>query len=69
MEHIASVEPAADVLERARQALEYIRSLEADTILIVSHGTFGRALRHIINPEIPFRGSERFKNAEIVKLI
>jgi probable phosphoglycerate mutase len=67
------VETKEAVLERAKLAMEYVKSLEADNILVVSHGTFGRAFRSLTHPHLPFesRGNERtkFKNAEIVQLI
>jgi len=67
------VEKHDTVLERARLALAHIESLPADTILVVSHGTFGRALRSLIHPHLPFKplGNDktRFKNGEIVQLI
>ncbi len=66
---IASVESTASILSRAEQTYEYLQTLPYDNILLVSHGSFGRALRHIINPAIPFDTKGRFQNAEIVELI
>lgn len=67
------VESVDDILHRARLALNHIETLEADCILIVSHGTFGRAFRSLLEGHQPFvsKGSPeaRFKNAEIVRLI
>lgn len=66
------VETRDSVLERARLALEHLQAIEAETVLVVSHGTFGRALRSLILPHIPFEPGKpetRFKNAKIVKLI
>ena len=67
------VETRDSVLERAQLALEHIETLGAENILIVSHGTFGRAFRSLTHPHLPFesQGNEitRFKNAEIVKLV
>lgn len=66
------VETRDSVLERAKLALEHIEQLGAHNILVVSHGTFGRAFRNVIHPHIPFEPGNpknRFKNAEIVQLI
>jgi probable phosphoglycerate mutase len=67
------VETQDSVLQRAQLALGHIETLSAENILIVSHGTFGRAFRSLTHPHLPFesQGNEttRFKNAEIVKLI
>jgi broad specificity phosphatase PhoE len=66
------VEARDSVLQRAQLAFEHIRTLDAENILIVSHGSFGRALRSLIHPHMPYvhePSSPRFANAEIVKLI
>lgn len=67
------IETRDSVLNRAKLALEYIQSLEADNILVVSHGSFGRALRSLTHPHLPFeaRGTNKtkLKNAEIIQLI
>ncbi|HSH18162.1 MAG TPA: histidine phosphatase family protein [Candidatus Saccharimonadales bacterium] len=65
----AGVEPLDVLLRRARVTLKHLNSLDADVVLVVSHGSFGRALRHAINPKIPFSKVKRFENAEIVRLI
>jgi probable phosphoglycerate mutase len=61
------------ILERARQALKHLEALDADVVLVVSHGSFGRALRHIIHPEIPYQQlageKDHLPNAEILKFI
>jgi probable phosphoglycerate mutase len=69
LDDIIDIETVDSVLERARLTLKHVQTVKAGTILVVSHGAFGRALRHIINPDIPFHGSDRFENAKIVKLI
>jgi broad specificity phosphatase PhoE len=66
------VETTDTFLARARLALEHLNTLEAETILIVSHGKFGRALRTVIYPHIPLQDGDvktRFPNGELVKLI
>ncbi len=66
---VRGIEPVEELFERVRLALKHIETIDADTILVVSHGSFGRALRHVINPDIPFYGSKKFENAKIVRLI
>lgn len=66
---LEGVETGIEIIERAKRAAEWLRGLEADTILIVSHGSTGRALRHVLNPTITFEGSERFNNAQVVQLV
>lgn len=67
------VETRDTLFTRARLALQYLQTIEADTVLVVSHGGFGRALRYVMYPdEHTFDKTEkspRFPNAEIVKLI
>src|SRR6185312_2514082 len=65
----ADVEMTDTLLHRMHLAYEFLRSLPFDNVLVVSHGTTGRALRHIIHPEIPFHGSESFENGQIVQLL
>lgn len=69
LDGFSDVETVDSILERARMTLRHLETLDADVILVVSHGSFGRALRHAIDPTIPFRKSEKFQNAEIVKLL
>lgn len=68
MDGIADVETTDTLLERARLAVDFLENQPHDVILVVSHGTTGRALRHILHPEVPFAPSERFENARIVQL-
>lgn len=69
MEDIEGVETAGSIVERAHAGVEYLQSLPATTILVVSHGAIGRALRHSLNPTVPFHDSERFDNAQVIKLV
>ncbi len=69
MDGIADIETTDTLFNRARLAIEWIESLPGDTILVVSHGATGRAIRHILTPSTPFHGSARFGNAEIVHLL
>ena len=70
LENVEGVETADLIVERATAGVEYLESLPATTILVVSHGAIGRALRHSLNPvTVPFHGSERFSNAQVTKLV
>lgn len=64
----ADVETTDTLLHRMHMAYELLLTLPADNILVVSHGSTGRALRHIIHPEVPFHGGH-FPNAQIVQLL
>jgi len=70
MSNIEGVETAELIVERAKAGVDYLQSLPATTILVVSHGAIGRALRHSLSPTtVPFHGSERFGNAQVTKLV
>lgn len=60
-------EPYAALKDRARDALEFLKSQDADKILVVSHSAFGRALYRTIYPKK--RRYLPFKNAEIVRFL
>jgi broad specificity phosphatase PhoE len=51
LDGITDIETVDTLLERARLALDYIKTLKEENILIVSHGSFGRALRSNITGE------------------
>ena len=63
------VEHSKDIIKRAKAGLRMLKGLDADCILVVSHGALGRALRIAIDPTVDFHKTERFNNAEVVKLI
>jgi broad specificity phosphatase PhoE len=69
---VDGIEPKAELLTRVRRAYEDIQQLPDEKILVVSHGSTGRALRHVIDPSIPFRVTDRspqFPNAHIMQLL
>jgi broad specificity phosphatase PhoE len=72
LEKVAGVETLAQLHERAEQALEYLKSRPEDNILVVSHGSFGRALRRVVN-QLPYTHElikrTTIENAEIIELI
>jgi uncharacterized phosphatase len=65
----AGVEHSTKLLQRVAEGLEFLQSLDADTILVVSHGAVGRALRSLVQPDVPFRASQAFSNGEVVQLL
>lgn len=69
IEHIEGVEKAELIVQRAKAGVEYLHTLPHDTILVVSHGAIGRALRHCLDPTTPFHDTKRFLNAEVIKLL
>ena len=62
-------ESLVDMQKRADKFLEYLQSLPHNSILIVGHGSFGRALRRSINKEPLHHRGERYANGKIIKLI
>lgn len=64
----ADVETTDTLLHRMCMAYELLLTLPTDNILVVSHASTGRALRHVIHPETPFPGSP-FPNAKIIQLL
>jgi uncharacterized phosphatase len=73
LDGMSDIETVDTVLERAKLALDFLHTLDAGNILVVSHGTFGRALRSHILPDYPFHNTTtkdssqfRIPNAEIV---
>jgi broad specificity phosphatase PhoE len=65
----ADVETVDSLLERASLALRHIQSIpDAHTILVVSHGSTGKAMRTLINDR-PFHEQTKLANAEIVRFV
>src|SRR5579871_1222970 len=46
MDGIADMETIDELLARAAEVIAWLKQLEPDNILVVSHGSLGRALRH-----------------------
>jgi uncharacterized phosphatase len=65
IEDYAGVESWDDLSARAKKAVEWIKSLEAESVLVVSHGSIGRALRQVIKPDVDVR--LKLDNAKIEK--
>ena len=54
LDDIPNIETEEQLLRRASHALGYLEGLTSEHILIVSHGTIGRAIRHHILEDMPF---------------
>jgi probable phosphoglycerate mutase len=69
---VDGIEPKAELLARVSRAYDDIKRLPDENILVVSHGSTGRALRHVIDPAVPFRVTDQsppFPNAHIIQLL
>jgi broad specificity phosphatase PhoE len=67
LDGMSDIETTDSLLERARLTARWLNTLDAETVLVVSHGAFGRALRSIYKPDHDF--SERLPNATIVQFL
>lgn len=65
---VLDAEKTDALLTRAEKAVQYLNNLPYEKILIVSHGSMGRALRHHLIPSQPFHRPIRYENADIIKL-
>ncbi len=66
---VVDAEELSSLLTRAEQAIKYLHTLPYNKILVVSHGSTGRALRHHLEADKPFHFPKRFANAELVEWI
>lgn len=72
IDDVEGAETIEALQQRAEKALAYAKSIEADNVLVVSHGAFGRAFRRVVQ-ELPhtheYEGIQWIGNAEIIELI
>ena len=61
------VEPWSHLMKRANEAISFIERKPANNILIVAHGSIGRAMRKVVEPESDIHAS--FPNTELVRWI
>lgn len=70
---VEGAEQSHDIVSRAEEALAFLNELGHQHILVVSHGGFGRALRHHVDPEYTYTDISQVKdklpNAEIIRFI
>lgn len=72
MEAVADAEPLEALEARLTRFWEQLQTVPAQNILLVTHGSSGRMLRHVILPDVPFHGtseSHHLPNAQIIKLL
>jgi broad specificity phosphatase PhoE len=61
-----TIEPMERLMRRASEGLELLRAIDVDTVLLVSHGSFGKALQTVLNPDVSYSEPP---NAQIIKLL
>jgi uncharacterized phosphatase len=66
---IDDIETVEELIHRAQRGLEWLETLDEPVILLVSHGSFGRALSFVISQKYPDTKPAQFKNAELIQLI
>lgn len=64
-----NVESLQDLQKRADEAYAYLQTLDHNTVLVVAHGAFGRALYRSVNNLPIHTRNVKFQNAEIVKFL
>lgn len=68
---VEGAEKEHELRARAEELFDYLQGLDAENILLVSHGSTARMIRAVVQPHIPFRSDapgHHFPNAEIVQL-
>jgi len=63
------IETETALLARARAGLEFLRELEAEDVLLVAHGSLGRALFAAVDQDRTYSDFDELPNAEIVQLV
>jgi uncharacterized phosphatase len=63
---VSDIETWDELLVRAKAGLEFLKGLDADTILLAGHGSYIRALQTVVNPNQSYPEPP---NAHIVQLI
>jgi len=63
------MESIEDFLRRARSGLAFLQDLEAENILIASHGAFARALQTAVKPGSNYADFSEPANAVIIQFI
>ena len=65
LDGFSDIETLDTLIERARLSLRWIDTLPGSTVLVVSHGSYGRALRSILTDHA-FSDAEKIQNSEIL---
>lgn len=72
LDMVEGAETVENLQKRAAKAFKYASELEADNILIVAHGAFGRAIRRVANNQPhthEYLAFNQIPNAGIVELV
>ena len=76
LDGVADIETVDSLLERSKLALEFLQTVKANHILVVGHGSFGRAFRSQLFPDQPYinttsnpKAINYIPNAKIVSFI
>lgn len=69
LDGVADAETTKKLLLRAKEFVASLDRVEFDNILIVSHGSIGRAIRHHLLEDFPFQKYHRLENADVVQWI
>lgn len=69
IDDLSGVEKIEALHKRAEEALAYLKALDADTILVVSHGAIGRSIQRVVDNKTIHGYVEALNNAVIHKLI
>ena len=65
LDGFSDIETDDTIVERAHLALNWMKTRDTTNLLVVSHGTFGRALRSILVAEYTMNHHDRLNNAEL----
>ena len=66
---VEGAESLEELVERAKKSLEWLRNIKANNILLVSHGSYGRALNVVLSDDIKSFNKIKFHNAEVIELL
>jgi broad specificity phosphatase PhoE len=72
LDEVEGAETVEQLQARAQKALEYLQTRKEENILVVGHGTFGRAFKRAVNKHPHTHEYEQFEmidNAAILELI
>lgn len=67
LDGVSDAETTKKLLLRAKEFVDSLKHLESNNVLIVSHGSIGRAIRHHILEDFPFHKYIRLENADLVQ--
>lgn len=70
LDGVIDIETSDEILERAKLAITYLESLPHESILVVAHGSIGRAIRSHLIADHPYSAVHlKIENASIHKWI